>query len=131
MRYVVLHHKNWPEHADHYDLMLQTQEGESDDDRSLKTFATGSDEFPAALLRLIDDHRQAYLHYEGPLSGNRGTVRRADEGELVWLTPYSAHSKDLKFALKGKNLNGTFSLLLLGGDTYLFEGLSVTKRKDS
>ena len=124
MRYVVLHHKNWPDHDDHYDLMLQMRAGETDDDRSLKTFATGGDEFPAALLRLIDDHRQAYLHYEGPLSGERGTVRRADEGELRWITPYMTGSKDLRFEVKGKNLNGTFRLLHLGGDTYLFEKIN-------
>src|SRR5262249_15851115 len=63
----------------------------------------------------------AYLHFEGPLSENRGSVRRADEGELVWLTPYSRESKDLHFSLAGKNLSGKFRLLLLGGDTYLFE----------
>jgi len=125
MRYVVLHHKNWPEHSDHYDLMLQTRDGESDDDRTLKTFATGADEFPSAMLKLIDDHRQAYLHYEGPLSEDRGIVKRSDEGELVWLTPYSAQSKDLKFSLAGKKLNGKFRLLLLGGETYLFERIEA------
>ena len=121
MRYVVLHHKTWPDHSDHYDLMLQTRVGESDDERTLKTFATGGDEFPSAMLKLVDDHRQAYLKFEGPLSGDRGSVRRADEGELTWTTPYSAQSKDLRFSLAGKNLNGNFRLLLLGGDTYLFE----------
>lgn len=123
MRFVVLHHKNWPDHADHYDLMLQFREGEGDDDRCLKTFSTGSDEFPAAMLRLIDDHRQAYLHFEGPLSEDRGSVRRADEGELTWTNPYTPASKDLRFSLAGKKLNGNFRLLLLGGDTYLFERL--------
>ena len=31
----------------------------------------------------IGDHRRAYLDYEGPLSGNRGSVRRVASG-IVW-----------------------------------------------
>lgn len=30
------------------------------------------------------DHRLAYLDYEGPLTGQRGTVKRIDGGRLVW-----------------------------------------------
>lgn len=30
------------------------------------------------------DHRQLYLEYEGPVSGDRGTVRQAARGTLVW-----------------------------------------------
>ncbi|MFO0927467.1 MAG: DNA polymerase ligase N-terminal domain-containing protein [Gemmataceae bacterium] len=33
----------------------------------------------------IADHRRAYLDYEGPVSGNRGTVRRVDGGEYDWV----------------------------------------------
>lgn len=31
------------------------------------------------------DHRPLYLDYEGPVSGNRGCVRRWDAGEFDWL----------------------------------------------
>jgi hypothetical protein len=31
----------------------------------------------------LADHRLAYLEYEGPLSGNRGSVRRFDGGEYT------------------------------------------------
>lgn len=31
------------------------------------------------------DHRRLYLDYEGPVAGNRGTVRRWDAGEFDWL----------------------------------------------
>jgi hypothetical protein len=41
----------------------------------------GPDPFPVPARRL-GDHRKAYLTYEGPLSGNRGHVRRIDEGTL-------------------------------------------------
>jgi hypothetical protein len=33
----------------------------------------------------IADHRLVYLDYEGPISGNRGVVRRQDRGEYRWL----------------------------------------------
>jgi hypothetical protein len=32
----------------------------------------------------LGDHRLAYLEYEGPLSGDRGRVRRYDAGEFEW-----------------------------------------------
>lgn len=35
------------------------------------------------LARRIDDHRPAYLTYEGPVSGGRGTVRRLSRGVVV------------------------------------------------
>ena len=35
------------------------------------------------LARRIDDHRAEYLTYEGPISGDRGTVRRLTRGMVV------------------------------------------------
>lgn len=32
----------------------------------------------------LDDHRAAYLDYEGPVSGDRGTVTRVASGEVTW-----------------------------------------------
>jgi len=32
----------------------------------------------------IGDHRPLYLDYEGPVSGNRGTVTRVDAGTFSW-----------------------------------------------
>jgi len=32
----------------------------------------------------LPDHRRVYLDYEGPVSGNRGTVRRVDAGQFEW-----------------------------------------------
>lgn len=37
---------------------------------------------PIAATRL-DDHRIDYLDYEGPISGDRGEVRRVDAGEYL------------------------------------------------
>jgi len=40
----------------------------------------------------IADHRHAYLTYEGPVSGNRGEVRRVAAGQISrWSDPESLH----------------------------------------
>ena len=36
------------------------------------------------LVVQTDDHRLVYLDYQGPLTGQRGTVRRIDGGALAW-----------------------------------------------
>lgn len=33
----------------------------------------------------LADHRRLYLDYEGPVSGDRGSVRRREHGEFDWL----------------------------------------------
>ncbi len=74
MRYVVLHHEQVA--TPHYDLMFEKPDGR------LKTFRAEC--WPvrgeAELLELTD-HRAAYLDYEGPISGGRGSVRRIESGE--------------------------------------------------
>lgn len=78
-RFVVLRHE-WE--GVHFDLMLE-QGG------VLRTWALpeplGDGRTIAA--RALPDHRAAYLEYEGPISGDRGEVRRIAEGRfevLVW-----------------------------------------------
>jgi hypothetical protein len=39
---------------------------------------------PVVATRL-PDHRRLYLEYEGPVSGDRGRVRRIDEGVFEWI----------------------------------------------
>ena len=73
-RFVVLEHR-W--NGVHYDFMVETAPG-----GPLRTWAIAVEpvaglELPA---RALDDHRRAYLTYEGEVSGGRGTVRRWDEG---------------------------------------------------
>jgi hypothetical protein len=80
LHYVVLHHKGIPE--PHYDLMFETSPGSE-----LATWRTS--DWPlhhgSALARLAD-HRRAYLDYEGPVSGNRGTVKRITTGTYLLAT---------------------------------------------
>ena len=63
--------------SDHWDVMLESPNG-------LLTWA--SPPFPAGILKWevtpLPVHRAMYLDYEGPISGNRGYVRRFDRGEF-------------------------------------------------
>ncbi len=77
-RFVVLQH----DHPDqlHWDFMLDQGE----------TLATWSLPLPPASEHLLParslaDHRRIYLDYEGPVSGNRGTVTQWDEGHFEWV----------------------------------------------
>lgn len=73
MRYVVLHHTGWIE--DHFDLMLETNA-----DGPLQTWRL--DAFPdARSFTPLPAHRRAYLDYEGPVSNNRGRVKRVAVGD--------------------------------------------------
>jgi hypothetical protein len=89
-RFVVLEHDS--PRGLHWDFMLEKGS-------SLATWALPRE--PAAgrpiHAEALPDHRLEYLDYEGPISGNRGTVRRWDAGEyrmqrqseaewVVWLT---------------------------------------------
>jgi hypothetical protein len=49
----------------------------------------------------LADHRLAYLDYEGPVSGDRGTVRRLDAGTF--------HERDepLSYTFKGEFIRGS------------------------
>lgn len=72
-RYVILLH-DAP--VIHWDLMLEQPE-------TLRTWRLLSCPEPSAVLEAeaIADHRLRYLDYEGPVSGDRGTVAQWDSGE--------------------------------------------------
>jgi hypothetical protein len=77
MRYAILHHTGIAE--PHFDVMFETSPGSA-----LTTFRLPAwppvAPLPAAAL---PDHRAAYLDYEGPVSGNRGQVRRVQSGSCT------------------------------------------------
>jgi len=108
-RFAVLDH-DWPE--PHRDLFLQR------DGILLAWRLPAGNDFPFPLPAIASaEHRLIYLDYEGPVSGNRGTVSRWDAGTLAWLS----HSPDdLKFELNGSQLQGTFQLQLVEGDVWQF-----------
>lgn len=95
-RFVLLHH-TWPQ--PHYDLMLEWH-------GILKTWRLPTQPHPHVPLTIeaIGDHRLAYLDYEGPISGNRGEVRRVDSGN--YYGDLSDMSKPLSIYLHGILLRG-------------------------
>jgi len=117
MRYVILHHTAWPGRPDHYDLLIQIREG-TENDRFLKAFSTGSNALPIpsqsgetrreSRLTLQEDHRIAYLTYQGQVDGGRGRVVRVDDGECEHLMEPTRD--ELKCRLAGQRLKGIFQL---------------------
>jgi len=81
LRFVVLEHTGYGER--HFDIMFETSPGSP-----LRTWRSPiwPAPEPVELVRL-NDHRRAYLQYEGAVSNNRGVVRRVASGELVTLDP--------------------------------------------
>lgn len=67
--------------------------------------------------RAIGDHRKAYLDYEGPVSGDRGHVKRV-EGGLVEILEVTA--RQYVFDLRGDRFSGRFRMRR-GEDGWVFE----------
>lgn len=110
VRFVVLAH-DVPGEGRHFDLMIEFGE-------SLATWK-GVDAPEAAQaspvsLRRIQDHRLHYLAYEGPISGNRGSVARHDEGACR-VIGRSDECWNLEF--KGRHLYGRFELRRIGTES--------------
>jgi hypothetical protein len=111
-RFVLLRHDLPPEAATlgHWDLMLQ--QGNALLTWRLETipWAWRRHEAPAvsvdppqfAAVRL-DDHRLAYLDYEGPVSSGRGEVCRIDGG---WYYPLEVNATRFYVQLSGDMIKG-------------------------
>jgi hypothetical protein len=72
-RYIILRHET-PQGV-HFDFMLEAG-------GALKTWSLPEPPRPGVEIecQALADHRLAYLDYEGPISGGRGTVTRWDQG---------------------------------------------------
>lgn len=123
-RYVLLYHECSPdyERPSHWDLMLEA-------DGTLRTWAMPRLPFgwEAAQARTSEvspccvptssgtcvvatplaDHRIDYLHQEGPLTGNRGVIRRVDAGTYQTV---AQNSRLWRVALSGGVIQGTITL---------------------
>lgn len=99
-RYVILKHET----ADgvHFDLMLEQGD-------ALRTWSLAQAPTPGVEVcaKALPDHRLAYLDYEGPVSGNRGTVTRWDRG--TYEVERQSES-ELSLQLDGERLKGSASL---------------------
>jgi DNA polymerase Ligase (LigD) len=82
-RYVILRHECPEDYKPgvHWDLMLEFGD-------ALRTWALAEEPTPGVPIAAeeLPDHRLAYLDYEGPISGDRGTVRRWDAGRFELLS---------------------------------------------
>lgn len=98
-RFVLLEHR-WE--GIHWDFMLERG-------ASLRTWAIDAPVVPGSDLpaRSLPDHRLAYLEYEGPVSGDRGRVRRVAEGYYY----VRAWGEDrITLTLDGAQLSGIVTL---------------------
>src|SRR5438045_327544 len=96
LRFVILEH----DHPSlHWDLMLETGE-------VLRTWRLAQPPEPAKAISAtyLAEHRRMYLDYEGPISGDRGRVRRWDSGSYDWL---QQNESRLRFRLEGSRVAGT------------------------
>jgi len=81
LRYVVLHHTDIE--SPHFDFLFELDSGDE------KLTSLRCPRWPVQVgdrLEESDKHRRHYLNYEGPVSDNRGAVKRIDEGTLDWRT---------------------------------------------
>jgi hypothetical protein len=97
-RYVVLEHDH---PVLHWDFML-----EAGDVLSTWRLATPPQPGDAVAAEPLGDHRRMYLDYEGPVSGDRGTVTEWDAGTFTW----EPTAQGIAVRLEGRRLRGRASI---------------------
>ncbi len=108
-RFVLLEHDH---PVLHWDLMLETG-------AALRTWRLAAPPRlgTAIAAMALGDHRLAYLDYEGPVSGQRGTVTRWDHGNYEATSLAGA----LILQLRGARVQGRAELRKLQGDEWVFK----------
>jgi hypothetical protein len=111
-RFVILEHDS-PEL--HWDFMLQS----GDVLRTWRLEKAPGQAGEEIAARRIADHRPFYLDYEGPVSGDRGIVRRWDSG---WYEEGTAPpgGAAILLHLEGSRLRGEAILEKRAGEEWLF-----------
>ena len=86
-RFVVLHHQlpAKSRRSSHWDLFLEQPPEWGIMLLSFEAPNSPLEWGPRTVIRKLPDHRSRYLDYEGPISDNRGSVRRVLEGHIQWL----------------------------------------------
>lgn len=99
-RFTILRHDG-PEGL-HWDLLLES---------GGVLLAWALPQFPQPGIEMtaeaLPDHRLLYLGYEGPITGDRGTVAAWDRGEYCWDRQSDA---ELVIELRGEKLTGRATL---------------------
>jgi len=110
-RFVILHHSGYG--RDHWDLMLEQSQ-------SLATWKVyhepGNLTKGAIEVFRIVDHRKAYLDYEGPVSDNRGEVRRVYAGTYILL---QKSEDSWQVRLKADNIAGEYEMTCQQNDRWV------------
>ncbi len=97
-RFVILTH-DWPN--PHWDLLLE-------DGERLLSWRLLREPAPGMIpAERIADHRPFYLEYEGPVSGDRGSVSRWDAGTFEWL---KRTDEIFEVLVNGTNCRGRMTL---------------------
>jgi len=106
-RFVILEHDG--PRPRHWDFLLETGP-------ALTTWALAqSPDEPGPIdAESLTDHRLEYLDYEGPVSGDRGTVRRWDAGTYRLVRQ---SERELVLLLEGRRVRGTVTLSRMGDET--------------
>ena len=105
-RFAVLRHES--PRGLHFDLLLEMGQ-------TLKTWALPQTPEPAVEMgcEALPDHRPEYLDYEGPVSGDRGSVTRWDRGTYRVVRQ---GDRELVVCLAGERLIGQATLERTGED---------------
>jgi hypothetical protein len=106
-RFVILEHDH--PHL-HWDLMLETG-------NVLRSWRLEKPPLDQELIiaTAIGDHRIAYLDYEGPVSNNRGTVKRWDSGNFEG---DALGNEQVYVQVKGSKLQGRLKLKHRSGNEW-------------
>ena len=109
-RFVILEHDH---PVLHWDLMLEAGD-------VLQTWRLAQAPAPGEAIEAtaLGDHRLAYLDYEGPVRGNRGSVKRWDGGEFGEETTSSPSTRRL--CLRGVRVQGSIVLEQVDGAKWLW-----------
>lgn len=122
-RFVVLRHEfdGDESRGSHFDLLIENGEVLA----AWRMNVMPSPDDPRVELSRIADHRSIYLDYEGPISGNRGAVRRIDTGAVrvdAW------DESEIRGEFDGSVLRGRFYLTLDSCDRWILE---ISANRDS
>lgn len=106
-RFVIQEHRRRT--SRHFDLMLESNGVLKtwSFDKPLKPYRC---HLPIQPIKLLPDHRMAYLDYQGKISRGRGSVKIRDKGiyqKIIWKTNFKA------VVLKGRKITGLIVILSL------------------
>ncbi len=115
-RFVILEHDH---PLLHWDLMLEAGD-------VLQTWRLAAPPQSQSIEAMaLGDHRRMYLDYEGPVSGDRGTVRRWDAGLFDEETGSTPEARLLR--LHGTCIQGCWRLEHVDGSLWRLASLELTE----